>query len=175
MMPGAFSPDMCTRSDFCCIVDHALSERDAGLGPLTARLGLSGPDLAALRDRWLPGTDLPDLGCAAPAAPPDQTAITRLIQMRAQRVSREAFWLAQILARRSLEPRHLWEDLGLPSRAALSALIERHLPGLHAANRANMRWKKFFYRQICSEEGIALCLSPTCDDCDEWAECFAPE
>jgi len=105
----------------------------------------------------------------------DQRAIATLILMRAQSRTPEALWLSKILARRSLETRHLWEDLGLPSRAALSALIERHLPGLFAANSAKMRWKKFLYRQICSDAAFSLCLSPSCDDCDEKAACFAPD
>ena len=161
-------------SDFCCIVDHALSEREAGAGPLTERLGLSGRDIAALRDRWLPRTPLPDLDLPAPDLPVDQKAIATLILWRAGSANDEARWLAAILARRAMETRHLWQDLGLGSRTALSEMIARHLPGLHRANSQNMRWKKFFYRQICSDAAFALCLSPSCDDCSERDECFAP-
>ncbi|MDX8355447.1 nitrogen fixation protein NifQ [Cognatiyoonia sp. IB215182] len=152
-----------------------MAERNAGLGPLTSRLGLPGTEIAALSDRWLPRVQLPDLQNGAPKVTPDQDAIMKLILMRAGNRTQEASWLARILARRSMETRHLWEDLGLPSRAALSAMIARHLPGLFAANSANMRWKKYFYRQICSDAAFSLCLSPTCDDCDEKAECFAPD
>ncbi|MCR8547457.1 nitrogen fixation protein NifQ [Salipiger sp. P9] len=172
---GRVTDAMVTVSDFSCILDHALHEREAGAGPLTERLGLSGAEIAALRDRWLPRAALPDLDLGAPALPDDQRAIFTLILWRGGSASREARWLAAILARRAMETRHLWEDLGLPSRAALSALIARHLPGLAAANSQNMRWKKFFYRQICSDAAFSLCLSPSCDDCEERAECFAPD
>ena len=166
---------MLSVSDFCCIVDHALSESEAGQGPLTERLGLSGAEIAALRDRWLPGTALPDLERPAPERPDDQKAIATLILWRSGVSTQDARWLAAILARRAMEPRHLWEDLGLASRADLSGLIARHLPGLARANSQNMRWKKFFYRQICSEAAFALCLSPSCGECPERAECFAPD
>lgn len=166
---------MVTVSDFSCILDHALSEREEGRGLLTERLGLAGPEIAALRDRWLPCAGLPDLDMPAPITPDDQRAIHTLILWRGGATTREARWLAAIIARRAMEPRHLWEDLGLPSRAALSSMIARHLPGLAAANSQNMRWKKFFYRQICSDAAFSLCLSPSCDACEERAECFAPD
>ena len=107
--------------------------------------------------------------------PADEQAIATLILWKAGVVSSEARWLAAILARRSMEPGHLWEDLGLVARPALTALIARHLPGLARANAQNMRWKKFFYRQICSDSGFSLCLSPSCDACDERDACFAPD
>lgn len=173
--PVGLFDDMTTVSDFCCILDHALEERDAGLGCLPDRLGLSGAQIAALRDAWLPRAKLPDLDLPAPPMPDDQRAIRTLILMRAGTATAEARWLSAILARRALEPRHLWEDLGLPSRASLTAMIARHMPGLAQANSANMRWKKFFYRQICSDTAFALCLSPSCDACDERADCFAPD
>ena len=111
---------------------------------------------------------------SAPDLPEDQKAIATLILWRAGSANDEARWLAAILARRAMETRHLWQDLGLGSRTALSEMIARHLPGLHRANSQNMRWKKFFYRQICSDAAFALCLSPSCDDCSERDECFAP-
>ncbi|PTV94574.1 nitrogen fixation protein NifQ [Rhodobacter aestuarii] len=169
------APMLAGDADFVCIFSHALAERAAGQGPLTERLGLSGADLAALRDAYLPGVELPDLDLPAPGQSAEEQAITMLVLWRAGVNSPEARRLAAILARRAQEHRHLWEDLGLPSRAHLGALIRRHLPGLAAANHQNMRWKKFFYRQICSDSAFSLCLSPTCDECDERAECFAPD
>ena len=73
-----------------------------------------------------------------------------------------------------LEPHHLWQDLGLRSPAELSALMGP-VPRLCALNHTNMRWKRFFYRQICSDPGLAVCLAPTCDDCEEKDLCFGPE
>ncbi|MFA5680172.1 MAG: nitrogen fixation protein NifQ [Hydrogenophaga sp.] len=71
--------------------------------------------------------------------------------------------------------RHLWQDLGLNSRDELSALIAHAFPALAAANHQNMKWKKFFYRQLCLREEILICKSPTCADCCDQAKCFGPE
>ncbi|WP_068114912.1 nitrogen fixation protein NifQ [Tropicimonas marinistellae] len=163
------------RSDFACILAHGLREREAGLGTLPERLGLVPAQLADLNDTWFPNLTLPDLDAPEPARLPDQEAIALLLLWRGGHATPESHWLAAIIGRRALEPRHLWEDLGLPSRLALSEMMARHFPRIHSANSQNMRWKKFFYRQICSDSDFALCLSPSCDSCDERDGCFAPE
>jgi nitrogen fixation protein NifQ len=84
-------------------------------------------------------------------------------------------WLAAIVARRSLESNHLWEDLGLAERTDLSKLLLRHFPGLAEKNTRNMRWKKFLYRALCEAEGFSMCPSPTCDSCAEFHICFDDE
>jgi nitrogen fixation protein NifQ len=83
--------------------------------------------------------------------------------------------LAQGLALATLGDRHLWEDLGLPSRAALGLLMQRHFPDLVALNHAGMRWKKFLHRELCRREEVLVCRSPSCSTCDEQVICFAPE
>ena len=87
----------------------------------------------------------------------------------------EVHHMAWLLASASLGDQHLWQDLGLPSRAELSVLIERWFPALAALNHDNMRWKKFFYRQLCLKEDVLICKSPTCADCADHGECFAVE
>jgi nitrogen fixation protein NifQ len=82
---------------------------------------------------------------------------------------------AWLIACASLGDRHLWQDLGLPSRDALSALIARWFPALKALNVGDMKWKKFFYRQLCLKEDILICKSPSCSDCTDHAVCFGPE
>lgn len=83
--------------------------------------------------------------------------------------------LAAIVARRAMEPNHLWQDLGLPSRADLRLLMEKAFPALAARNDANMRWKKFFYRELCEREGFVLCTAPSCGVCTDFSECFGDE
>jgi len=80
--------------------------------------------------------------------------------------------LARILAARAACPGHLWVAMGLFERAQLSAAIKRHLPLLYAANHQGMRWKRFFYKQICEQQGGLLCKSPVCGDCSEYELCF---
>jgi nitrogen fixation protein NifQ len=80
--------------------------------------------------------------------------------------------LARLLAARAARPGHLWVAMGLFDRAELSAAIKRHLPALFAANHQGMRWKRFFYKQICEQRGGTLCKSPVCGDCSEYELCF---
>lgn len=163
------------RADFACILVQALADRTAGRGRLPDLLGLQRADLAGLAARYFPGTRLPDVELERGPVAQDQESLSLLIRWRGRPVSEESVWLANIIARRAMERRHLWEDLGLPSRAALGALMARHFPALVEANSQGMRWKKFFYRQICSDAAFSLCLSPTCDDCLERADCFPPK
>lgn len=87
----------------------------------------------------------------------------------------EERWLAAILARRSLEPNHLWQDMGFHNRSELNTMFRRHFPALVALNSSDMKWKKFFYRQLCEREGLMLCKSPNCEVCDDVEVCFGEE
>lgn len=83
--------------------------------------------------------------------------------------------MAERIAVATLGDLHLWEDLGLASRAELGALMQRHFPALVQANAAGMRWKKFIHRALCQRAEILICRSPTCAACDEQHVCFGPE
>lgn len=175
----ASAPGRCSsvedRHVFAAILALGLAERDAGLGSLVERLGVTGRALTAIAAVHFPGVDLPDGDVQEVSPPADQTALVTLLLWRGHPAGTESVVLAGMIGRRSLEPHHLWQDLGLRSRDELSALMSRHFPRMRALNDTNMRWKKFFYRQICSDPDLALCLAPTCDDCEERDLCFAPE
>jgi nitrogen fixation protein NifQ len=83
--------------------------------------------------------------------------------------------LSREIAIACLGDNHLWQDLGLPSREALGLLMKKHYPTLVQANDAGMRWKKFFYRELCSRAQVLICRSPSCEVCSEKNVCFAPE
>ncbi|QWA13538.1 nitrogen fixation protein NifQ [Sodalis ligni] len=84
--------------------------------------------------------------------------------------------LNQLIARGSLGFSHLWQDLGLSSREELRELMTDCFPELVRMNHRNMRWKKFFYRQLClADSGEINCRSPSCEQCIEQESCFAPE
>jgi nitrogen fixation protein NifQ len=81
--------------------------------------------------------------------------------------------MASILARTCLRGNHLWEDFGLGNRSEITALMRRNFPRLAALNAdGRMRWKKFFYRQLCQRAEILICRSPNCQSCDEYQDCF---
>ncbi len=80
--------------------------------------------------------------------------------------------VAWAIACASLGDQHLWQDLGLPSRAELSQLIARWFPALAERNTQNMKWKKFFYKQLCLREELLICKAPSCGVCSDRGECF---
>lgn len=84
-------------------------------------------------------------------------------------------WLAAAIATAAQRDKHLWQDMGLPSRRELSAILNARFPTLAARNDGDMKWKKFFYRQLCERAGVPICKSPNCADCCDYAVCFGPE
>jgi nitrogen fixation protein NifQ len=174
---GADWGDPIDRHLLACALAIALADGDR---PLAVGLGLSGEQMAALVGLYFPhapglvwGID-PAADGSAPQAPEEADLRTLLIDHRSQgRIEEE--WLAHILARRALAPNHLWQDLGLTGRADLGQLMRRHFAPLAALNAGDMKWKKFFYRQLCQREGVVICKSPSCDCCDDFPRCFGPE
>ena len=84
-------------------------------------------------------------------------------------------WLAHAIATASMGENHLWQDMGLPNRTVLSALMQKHFPSLAALNDQDMKWKMFFYRQLCELAGVLICKSPRCAECCDYRICFGPE
>ena len=83
--------------------------------------------------------------------------------------------IAHLVATACMGDGHLWQDLGLPDRTTLGSLLARHFPVLAEKNSGDMKWKKFFYKQLCVREGISACRSPSCAACCDHAQCFGPE
>ena len=91
------------------------------------------------------------------------------------RGSAECAAVAEWVAVACLGDNHLWQDLQLPSRAELSALMRHWFPALVAKNHADMKWKKFLYKQLCEREQLFICKAPSCAVCCDHARCFGPE
>ncbi len=83
--------------------------------------------------------------------------------------------VAYAIACASLGDNHLWQDLCLPSRAELSALMLDWFPRLAARNTQNMKWKKFLYKQLCEREDLFICKAPSCSICTDYRVCFGSE
>ncbi|MFZ1413026.1 MAG: nitrogen fixation protein NifQ [Defluviicoccus sp.] len=172
------SGDPFDRHVFACALVIAASEAER---PLTQALGLSASDLQALMQRYLT-TAAAELALAVPAETdagndtieePDLRRL--LLDNRTDRDDPAGRWLAMIVARRSGRPNHLWQDLGLFSRDELSLLMRRQFMPLAARNRGDMKWKKFFYRTLCAEDGIVVCKAPNCETCSDVDLCFGGE
>jgi nitrogen fixation protein NifQ len=87
----------------------------------------------------------------------------------------EVACISHALACACLGANHLWQDLKLPSRRELSALLGYWFPRLAAKNTHDMKWKKFFYKQLCEREELFVCKAPSCGVCPDYARCFGPE
>lgn len=163
--------------------DHALaclySSWCSGAAALPDWLGLDRNAFYAMMRFHFPGVGLgviPSRGRALPADRLDELEdLFRLLSSHRAGESPSELWMAQILAAGCLANDHLWQDLGLWSRAELSSLMQRNFPGLAERNVRDMKWKRFLYRQLCEAEGIRLCRAPSCAECCDYHVCFGPE
>ena len=148
------------------------------LGPAGGLLGLDREASRALLEVVFPAArdlhdDLRTQSAAAGGDRGDEFAeLLGLLLPHRLHCNRDSEWLARAVAAGCLGDNHLWEDLGLPSRAQLSALLDAWFPALVARNSYNLRWKRFFYRQICEATEIRLCKAPSCGVCSDYAACF---
>jgi len=159
---------------FACCLSLVATEPRA----VTVSLGLSPAMLRRLLDRYFPHAQgLADglLADGNEARAPEEPDMRAYLMDNGTRGTVEETWLAHIIARRSLEPNHLWQDLGLTARGDLSVLIARHFAPLAAANWMDMKWKKFMYRELCRRDGLIACKAPVCDICSDFLDCFGGE
>lgn len=146
-------------------------------GSLCARVGLSQSDLLTLAARWFPrsGFSWPRWE-GLPGTEDDELVMVRdLLLANSWTGGETGRWLAHMIARRAMEPSHLWEDLGLRNRDELSRLLNRHFAPLASRNTRGMRWKRFFYRMLCEDDGFVMCATPVCTDCCDFESCFGAE
>lgn len=150
-----------------------------------AAFGLDADEFEALLNRYFPGAEsvylTPALraslatGAARRVGSDEFDDLVALLLEHRSDDSRESRWLAYAIAACCMGEDHLWQDMGLPNRQALADLLARYFSTLSARNTGGMRWKKFFYKQLCEKEGAFVCRSPSCADCVEYSNCFGPE
>jgi nitrogen fixation protein NifQ len=147
-------------------------------GSVAERVGLPAGDLAALIAQLFPSAHGVVAAWSAQAGKTedDEIAMVRdLLLTQRSSTGDVGRWLAAMIARRSMEPNHLWEDLGLRERSELTRLLARHFAPLAARNTKNMRWKRFFYRMLCEDDGFVMCTTPVCTQCNDFNLCFGDE
>jgi nitrogen fixation protein NifQ len=127
--------------------------------------------LCLIDARWHPGGAMADAG----ERHDEYEDIRELLLDGAEHATPQVTELAACVARACLGNDHLWHDLGLPERRVLSELLGDHFPHLAARNVHNMRWKKFFYKQLCEQVGVRACRAPSCGVCVNFHECFDDE
>lgn len=164
------------RHVLACVLALAATEPAS----LTSQTGLAEAELESLISRTFvdskfsapPGSD----GARAAGVDEDEIEIVRdLLAANRSTQGDCGLWLAAMVARRALEPNHLWEDLGLRNRTELTRLLERHFRPLAIRNDKNMRWKRFIYRVMCEADGFVMCSTPVCTNCADYNQCFGEE
>jgi len=140
-------------------------------------VGLAAHDLAALTVRWFPARRSTGSWCESAGNADDEEVVMIRDLLLANRSTKgdTGRWLAAMIARRAVEPNHLWEDLGLRVRGELTRILERHFFPLASRNIRNMRWKRFFYRTLCEDDGLVMCTTPVCTQCTDFDLCFGEE
>lgn len=159
------------------VLAQVLSTWANGGGALPVWLGLEQGDFQELCDSHFNGTQafvLPVTRLETERAPERDDLRDLLLNHRAGEHISE-LWLADIVVAACMGMDHLWQDLGVWSRRELSALLKYNFPALAAKNTHDMKWKKFFYKQLCAQEGIYICRAPSCEVCVDYNKCFGPE
>jgi nitrogen fixation protein NifQ len=147
-------------------------------GVVAERAGLANNDLIKLIDEQFPAAaGVAASWCAQVEKPDDEeTAMVRELLL-ANRSSQSDIsrWLSAMVARRAMESNHLWEDLGLRDREELTRLLDRHFQPIACKNTKNMKWKRFFYRSMCEDDGFLMCSTPVCTQCADFHRCYGDE
>jgi nitrogen fixation protein NifQ len=181
LLTGCYPADAVIDDDFSFdrhVLASVLAVAAMENGAVAERAGLAAADLANLMTQWFPAACGMGVAWHEREAQPedDEIAMVRDLLL-AQRSSEgdAGRFLAAMVARRAMEPNHLWEDLGLRDRSELTRLLARHFGPLAARNIKNMRWKRFFYRALCESDGFVMCTTPVCTECRDFDLCFGDE
>jgi nitrogen fixation protein NifQ len=176
----ARQPDDLFTQAFAATVQNASSQGR----PPALHFGLSENQFACLIERYFPGAgrelfvlaEICDENTPCPAFREDeiQDLAALLLEHRANDRD-ETHWLAYAIAMGCMGGNHLWQDMGLSGRQALSDLLKQNFTALHDQNTGNMKWKKFFYKQLCNRAEVNMCKAPSCQVCDDYRSCFGPE
>jgi nitrogen fixation protein NifQ len=160
-----------------CVFAAGVDECNAG-GCFTDAVGIHGATLRSTIDRYFPGT-LESLEAfeldVEPVVNEDERCLRELLWRFRTAASPLNSLMTYLVARRATRANHLWQDLGLVNRGELSMLMNRHFTVLALRNNQDMKWKKFFYRMICRDDGFSMCVAPSCAECSDFEHCFSEE
>jgi nitrogen fixation protein NifQ len=160
-----------------------IATRYTGGGALPPWLGLQPAAFRCLIAHLFPGASAGSLaGRSGPVEGPgwdgradEREELVRLMLMHRAGDDPSEVWMAHVVAAGCIASDHLWQDLGLPTRGELTALMRRNFPTLAVRNVKDMKWKRFLYKQLCEAEGIYTCRAPSCQVCTDYHACFGPE
>ena len=168
-----------TGQELADLVARMLGSQVANTGDMPRWLGLSRVEFTSMMRLFFPTADTEQFdhyGKELDIARSDEhDELRQLFLSHADADPRINEWVADILVAGCMGGDHLWQDLGLWSRKDLTALIRTAFTPLADKNVQDMKWKKFFYKQLCVQEGVYTCRAPSCQVCPDYQECFGPE
>jgi nitrogen fixation protein NifQ len=166
-------------SELSDLVARMLSSQVSGNGDMPRWLGLTRIEFNRMMQHLFPGQDteqFSNYGRELDIERCDEHGELRVLFLSHAAGDVHTFeWVADILVAGCMGGDHLWQDLGLWSRKDLTALIRSAFAPLADKNEHDMKWKKFFYKQLCIQEGVYTCRAPSCQVCADYANCFGPE
>jgi nitrogen fixation protein NifQ len=169
----------CVRYELGDLVARMLASQVAGFGDMPRYLGLEEAEFGNMMKHHFPGVVLQQFshyGTLLDLSRNDEHGeLRQLFISHADADPAVTQWVADILVAGCMGGDHLWQDLGVWSRNDLTALIRTAFAPLADKNVHDMKWKKFFYKQLCIQEGVYTCRAPSCQVCDDYAVCFGPE
>jgi len=180
LMAFARRPDDLFTQAFAATVKNVFSQGQ----PPALHFGLSETQFSCLVERYFPGAgrelfvlaEICDENTPCPAFREDETQDLAALLLEHRANDRdETHWLAYAIAMGCMGGNHLWQDMGLSGRQALSDLLKQNFTALHDQNTGNMKWKKFFYKQLCNRAEVNMCKAPSCQVCNDYKSCFGPE
>lgn len=76
------------------------------------------------------------------------------------------YQMAPLVAKTSLMPNHLYQDLGFKSRIEMGRFMKEYFPTLASIKPSTKLWKKYIYDSIGE-------VAPACATCSDQVNCFA--
>jgi nitrogen fixation protein NifQ len=161
------------------LLARMLATQLCGEGVMPRWLGLSHKAFSQLLQRHLPHLEAAEFAANSemldPARYDEHQDLRELFLSHQAPGVADAATMADILTAGCMGGDHLWQDMGFWSRKDLSAFIGHGFMPLAEKNVHDMKWKKFFYKQLCNQEGVYTCRAPSCQVCADYRECFGPE
>jgi nitrogen fixation protein NifQ len=179
-MALASNPDDDLSRAFASVI-QAVSK--GNIQPPNMGMGLPMNDYIELLETYFPGSSQVICGkyfkeTYAECASPLESEFTDMVGLLLEHRSFDAEhneWVAHAIASGCMGSDHLYHDMGLPDRRTLSSLLERYFTTLFQKNVNNMKWKKFFYKQLCDRADVMMCPARNCQSCVDYKNCFSPE
>ncbi len=176
MIPASPPPAQTDPEPVACALFGVLAGLAAGrLRAPGPTLGLAPERFAAMLAHYRDHADREYALVDPPAALDEFDDLVRLFIDHRAHDGPEIEWLAHVIACACMGNDHLYQDMNLPNRQALSDLLRTHFTALFDKNTGNMKWKKFFYKQLCERAEVRACSAPSCQVCSDYANCFGPE